>query len=90
MPRVLCAANPGGIADIQKECQGKKHSSGPPNHEPCTLRELRGHGGAGGKGGGKGRGRGGEEKGRGGGRGAGGQGGVRDRLQMCKIGRAHV
>lgn len=41
------------VSLIFRKCQGKKRSSGPPSREPCTLRELRGHGGAGvGEGGG--------------------------------------
>ena len=42
MPEVKGEANPGSVSDIQKECQGKKHSSGLPSQELCPLRELGG------------------------------------------------
>ena len=39
MLEVKGEANPGSVSDIQKECQGKKHSSGLPSQELCPLRE---------------------------------------------------
>ena len=50
MSEVIGEANPGSVSDIQKECQGKKHSSGLPSRELCPLRELGGQDGAGGGG----------------------------------------